>query len=68
MGKTEKVKKRKQARDNPTGMITVNENLELTEDVGAMALKPNLVLSADTVKSLSKQLQSSSSEDRDCVC
>ena len=68
MGKTEKVKKHKQSRDNPTGLTIENENLELAEDVGAMALKPNLVLSADTVKSLSKQLQSSSAEDRDCVC
>lgn len=67
MGKSAKTKKHKQLRDNPTGLGTEDDNLELTEDVGAMALKPGLVLSADTVKSLSKQLQSSSAEDRDCV-
>ena len=67
MGKSAKTKKHKQARDNPTGLDAEDANLELAEDVGAMALKGNLVLSADTVKSLAKQLQSSSAEDRDCV-
>lgn len=65
MGKS-RGRSHKQARNNPTGLVALEP--EEGEVLLNLPLKGGpQKLSHDTIKSLSKQLQSASVEDRDCV-
>lgn len=68
MGKSKANKHNKQARDNPTGLATKADSGDIVMDCGVLSPYTGTVLSPETLKSLSHQLQSSSVEDRDCVC
>ena len=68
MGKSKPKRHNKQVRDNPTGIVdNKTDSEEIVLDCGAMSPYSRTVLSPETLKSLSSQLQSSSVEDRDCV-
>lgn len=69
MGKSKPKRHNKQVRDNPTGIIADSkaDSEEVVLDCGVMSPYTRTVLSPETLKSLSSQLQSSSVEDRDCV-
>lgn len=67
MGKSRPKRNNKNLRDNPTG-LTVGDVEQVTLSCSnlGMAGSPKK-LSPDTFKQLSRQLQSGSAEDRDCV-
>lgn len=68
MGKSKANKHSKQVRDNPTGVVNNRvDSDEVVIALGTMSPYSQTALSSETLKSLSKQLQSSSIEDRDCV-
>ncbi len=68
MGKSKPKRHNKQVRDNPTGIADSKaDSEEVVLDCGVMSPYTRTVLSPETLKSLSSQLQSSSVEDRDCV-
>lgn len=68
MGKSKANRHSKQVRDNPTGVVGNRvDSDEVVIALGAMSPYNQIALSTETLKSLSKQLQSSSVEDRDCV-
>lgn len=68
MGKSKANRHNKQARDNPTGLAAKADSEDIVMDCGVMSPYTGTVLSTETLKSLSRQLQSSSVEDRDCAC
>lgn len=67
MGKSKSNRHNKQARDNPTGLVNKSDSEEIVMDCGVTSPYAGTVLSSETLKSFSRQLQSSSTEDRDCV-
>ncbi|XP_057379053.1 HEAT repeat-containing protein 3-like [Daphnia carinata] len=68
MGKSKANRHNKQARDNPTGLAAKTDSEDIVMDCGVMSPYTGTILSSETLKSLSSQLQSSSVEDRDCAC
>ncbi len=67
MGKSKSNRHNKQVRDNPTGLANKSESEEIVMDCAVKSPYTGTVLSSETLKSFSKQLQSSSAEERDCV-
>ena len=67
MGKS-RGKSHKQPRNNPTGLAAVSQSHDNGElNLPTMAGGKGQMLSPETIKALSQQLQSASVEDRDCV-
>ena len=67
MGKSKPNRSRKQVRDNPTGVSAEVESEEVVVECGDFNPYNKNGLSSETLKSISKQLQSSVSDERSTV-